>query len=188
MALVKNNDLTEGMSGRIGNKIVFRVIKRRTVAPRRPLQPNTITVRQQAHRERFQRAALYAKTKMLDPVAKAEYQAMADDHAFNSAFAAAVRDYLVAPKILSVDVSNFTGAAGSALPIKVSDNFKVTKVKVSIVNAGGVIESGDATYTQGDVEWKYTTKQALPSLQGVKISVTATDRPGNEASLEKALS
>ncbi|MEO7991370.1 MAG: hypothetical protein ABI663_17595 [Chryseolinea sp.] len=188
MALIKENDLTEGLSGKFGKKIVFRVVKGVTVATRRSTLERVSSQKQVAHRERFQRAAQYAKAKMKDPVAKAEYKEMAGDKAFATAFSAALRDYMVPPKVLDVKVDEFSGAAGSIIPIKVSDNVKTIRMKVSIVGATGAnIESGEASYQPGDVEWNYTTKQVLPSLAGVKIVVTAIDRPGNETNFEVVL-
>ena len=188
MALIKENDLTEGMSGKFGKKIVFRVVRGVTVATRRSTTERVQTEKQLAHQERFQRAAQYAKAKMQDPVAKKEYKLMAGDGAFANPFAAALGDYLTPPKVLNVKVSEFTGAAGSSIPILLSDNFKTIRMKVNILSAdGSMIESGEASYTTGDTEWKYVTTQALPSLTGVKIVVTAIDRPGNETVFEKLL-
>lgn len=189
MALIKENDLTEGMSGKFGRKIVFRVVKGQTVASRRSTLERPTTEKQLAHRERFQRAAKYAKAKMKDPVAKALYKEMAGDKAFANPFAAAIRDFMVPPKVLDVDISAFTGGAGSIIPVKVSDNEKIIRMKVAFKGANdAVIESGEATYTAGDVEWIYVTTQALPSLVGVTIEVAAIDRPGNETTFVKALS
>ena len=189
MALIKENDLTEGLSGKFGRKIVFRVVKGVTVAARRPTtEGRVLTETQLAHRERFRRAASYAKAKLLDPAAKADYKKMAGNGAFASAFAAAVKDYMTAPEILSINVADYNGAAGSTIPIVVSDNGKIIRVKVSIVRADNtVIESGEASLTNGDVEWKYLTTQALPSLAGNKIIVAAIDRPNNETVFEKVL-
>jgi hypothetical protein len=188
MALIKENDLTEGMSGKFGKKIVFRVVRGVTVATRRSTTERVQSEKQLAQRERFQRAVQYASAKLQDPVAKKEYKLMAGNGAFSNAFATAVGDYLALPKVLDVNATGFTGAAGSTIPILLSDNFKTIKMKVSILSAdGSVNEFGEASFKTGDTEWKYVTTQALPSLTGVKIVVTAIDRPGNETIFEKLL-
>jgi hypothetical protein len=188
MALIKENDLTEGMSGRFGRKIIFRVVKGVTVAARRSTAERVVTDKQAAHQKRFQRAAQYAKAKMLDPIAKEEYKKMAGDQPFATAFNAALRDYMVLPQILDIDVSGFNGAIGSAIPISVSDNLKTIQIQVAIQLANGTVqESGDASLKPGDLEWKYITKLALPVLAGSKIIVTAIDRPGNKSVEEKLL-
>ena len=188
MALIKENDLTEGMSGKFGKKIVFRVVKGVTVASRKSTTNTVRTEKQIAHRDRFRLAANYAKAKMLDPDTKADYKQMAGDKAFASAFAAAVKDFLLKPEIHSINLAEYAGAVGSTIPVTVSDNAKTIRVKVSIILANGsVLESGDASLTNGDIEWKYVTTQALASLAGNKIVVTAIDRPGNETVQEKLL-
>jgi hypothetical protein len=93
---MKDNDLTDGISGRVGNKLVFRTTKGVTIATRRPKPTETpVTAKQTALRENFKRAASYAKRKLLDPVAKEEYLQMAGDKAFRNSFSEALRDYLV---------------------------------------------------------------------------------------------
>jgi hypothetical protein len=188
MALIKENDLTEGMSGKFGKKIVFRVVRGVTVATRRSTTERVPTEKQLAHQERFQRAAEYAKAKMQDPVAKQEYKEMAGNGAFANPFATALGDFLTLPKVLDVKVSGFTGALGSTIPVLVSDIAKTIRMKIDIRNAdGALVESGEASLKVGDTEWRYVTTQALPSLTGVKIVVTAIDRPGNETIFEKLL-
>lgn len=188
MSVIKENDVTEGMSGKFGRKIVFKVVKDVTVATRRSTRKRVLSENQIAHKARFKRAAQYAKAKMNDPVAKAEYKQIAGNKAFASPFAAAVRDFLVPPEVLSVATNDFSGAAGSVIPIELSDYVKTIRVKVSIIDAAGaIIESGEATYTNSDITWRYITQQVLPSLVGVKIVIIAIDRPGNETTFEKLL-
>ena len=188
MALIKENDLTEGMSGKFGKKVVFRVVKGVTVAARRSTKERVLTPKQIAHQERFKLAAEYAKAKMQDPVAKAAYKKIAGDEAFSNPFATALRDYLVAPKVLDVVITEFTGAAGSIIPVKVAEYGKVIRVKVAVIDGNGsAVESGEASLAVGDLHWKYVTTQALASLSGAKIVVTAIDRPGNETTYEKLI-
>jgi hypothetical protein len=181
MALIKENDLTDGMSGKFGNKIVFRVVKGVTVAARRTSKSPQNSEKQIAQQQRFQRASQYAKAKMLDPDAKAYYKALAGDKAFNTAFSAAVRDYLTDQKILSIDTNGFSGAVGSTIAVKVQDNAKTISMKVEIRLADDtLVETGNALLTPGDTEWKYVTTQSVTNLSGSKIIITAIDRPGNQ--------
>jgi len=185
MGFVTDNDLIDGVSGRVGNKIVFRTVKGKTMVTRRPKFTAEPTPAQTAFRAQFKDAAKYAKTKMLDPVVKEVYTRMAGDKPFNSAFTEAVRDYLAAFEVRTIDVSSFSGAAGSIIPVQVSDNDRVVSLKVAIYdNANNLVETGAATYTPGDVYWRYTTQQAIV-LPGIKIVATATTRPGKEATLEQ---
>jgi hypothetical protein len=130
MGLMKDNDLTDGISGRVGNKLVFRTTKGITIATRRPKPTETpVTAKQTAHRENFKRAA----------VAKEEYSQMAGDKAFRNAFSEAVRDYLVAPGIENIDVSGFTGAVGSVILLSVAGVNKVVSMSVTITDAANKV-------------------------------------------------
>ncbi len=187
MAIIKENDLTEGMSGKFGKKIVFRVVRGVTIATRRPTTKHALSEKQIAHRERFRRANDYAKSKMQDPAAKAVYQQIAGDKPFSSAFSEAVSDYLVPPKVLDVGVNEFTGAFRSIISVVVSNNLKTIRIKITIKGVDSTIESGYAEHRPGVVEWTYVTAQPLPALSGIKLIVTAIDRPGNETTFEKSL-
>jgi hypothetical protein len=43
MGFITENDLTDGISGRVGRKIVYRTIKGITLATRRPKSPATVS-------------------------------------------------------------------------------------------------------------------------------------------------
>ncbi|GAB3847480.1 hypothetical protein GCM10028822_08960 [Hymenobacter terrigena] len=73
MANVKNNIVTEGLSGMLGGQLVFRQTSRGTVvsvAPQAPTGPPTAA--QTAQRTRFQQAVIYAKGQSQDPAVQAE--------------------------------------------------------------------------------------------------------------------
>jgi hypothetical protein len=123
---------------------------------------------------------------MLDPVAKEEYQRMTGDKPFHNAFSEAVRDYLTAPVIESIDASQFTGAIGSVLAVRVTGIRKVVIMDITITDAGGnVTETGEATHD--GIDWVYVTTAAVAPLPGVKITAIAKDRPGKEATLDHIL-
>jgi len=189
MAIVKENDLTEGMSGKLGTKFVFRIVKGVTVATRKArLTTKEASEKQLANRKRFELATRYAKAKILDPEANVVYKKMAGDKAFASAFGAAVRDYMIAPVILDINLDNYNGVVGSVIPITVSNNIKTIRVKVSVLHADNtIIEQGEALLINDDAVWTYITTQMPTSLVGAKIMVTAIDRPGNETTQEKLL-
>ncbi|WP_276374580.1 hypothetical protein [Chryseolinea sp. H1M3-3] len=187
MAIIKENDLTEGMSGKFGKKIVFRVVRGVTIATRRSTSEQVLSVKQIAHRERFGRATEYAKVKMQDPVAKAAYQQMAGDKPFSSALSEAVSDYLIPPKILDVRITAFAGSVGSTISVVVFDNLKTIRVTITVMDGDRIIDAGDAEYQPGTKEWTYVTTQPLPAFSGIKIIATAINRPGNETIFEKSM-
>jgi hypothetical protein len=94
MALVDGNDLTFGLRGKFGKLFVFRRLRSKTFASRRSDAEIKWSPAQQAQRERFRQATLFAKRAMLDPEMKERYQIMARETQNASAFAAAITDYL----------------------------------------------------------------------------------------------
>jgi len=70
--------------------------------------------------------------------------------------------------------------------VRATDDFRVTQVQVSIVNAdGSVVEEGNAVQQANGIDWLYTATVANESLAGDKIVVRASDKPGNITTLEQ---
>lgn len=188
MALVKNNDLTEGISGSVGNKLVFRQLGNRTIISKKARVSTVRTEKQEAHRLRFQQAARYAKAKMLNPILKADYELIAKQKENTTAFAVAVGDYLKIPTIESITHTGYKGNIGDIISIQVNDNVKVINVTVTLTSPDGtLIETGNATFTKDDTEWIYKAQRANVNTVGTAIKVIATDRPAQEAMLEKTI-
>lgn len=188
MAQVKNNDLTEGISGGIGNKLVFRQVGNRTIISKKARVSTVRTEKQEAHRLKFQQAARYAKAKMADVIAKADYELIAKQKENTTAFAVAVGDYLKLPTIDSIRYADYKGNIGDVISIQVNDNVKVIKVIVTLsAPDGSVIETGNATLLKGDVDWTYKATSVNPVVAGTKIKAVASDRPGREAVLEQVI-
>jgi hypothetical protein len=186
MGQVKENLLTKGFSGRIGDEIVFRQIGGRTMFAKRPRKRDTFTPGQAAHRAQFQKAVFYSKSVLQDPAVRAEYVAVAKEANLKSAYTAVVTDYLKEPKIASVFTDNYKGAAGEVIFIAPVDVFKIKQVSVTIIRAdGSVIETGAAV--REDQNWSYVTKQPNPSIAGTKFVIKASDRPGKQTTFEKVI-
>ena len=125
MAKVKNNIVTQGLSGTLGGQLVFRQTSRGTVvsvAPQAPSGPPTAG--QVAQRTRFQQAVVYAKGQSHDPVVQAEYadEAQAQDI---SVYNVLLRDFMQAPNIGEVDLSQYTGKVGDPIAITATDDHAV---------------------------------------------------------------
>ncbi len=187
MAQSKDNIVTHGLSGKVGNILVFSQRHGKTFvgkAPKKSTKDDTPA--QEAHKLRFQRAIIYGQTVIADPVAKAAYEAAAENG--ESAFNVAVADLLQAPDIDSVDLSGYTGQVGEKIIILATDDFKVTSVTVNISNGDGtLVEQGAAVLGNTGLNWVYTTTAVNPSLSGDKITVDATDTPGNTTEKETIL-
>ena len=188
MAESKNNIITHGLSGKVGDLIVFRSKGGKTFvssAPRKPTgEPSDA---QKAQKKRFQEATIYGKTAMANPAVKNDYETSAKKKGL-TAYNVAVADFLKAPEIVEINLSNYTGAIGDTIVITVTDNFKVETVTVDIANAdGSEVESGAATPGASRTVWTYTAKVANASLDGDKITVRAYDVPGNVGEKEKGI-
>jgi len=180
MAIVKSNLFTEGLSGSVGKQIVFRQRGGDTVVSKSPVflerEPSEA---QKAQQIRFQQAVIYGKAAISVPATKEAYDAEAKrgQSAFNVAFA----DFLSAPKIDVVDLTNYDGSIGSTITVRCLDDFKVESVFVKIENAdGSIADQGDAVLDSNGLDWVFTATASNASLPGDKITVTATDSPGNE--------
>jgi len=185
MGQVKENLLTKGFSGRIGDEIVFRQVGNRTLFSKRPRRSTIVTPNQQAQRDLFSKAVVFAKTMLLNPETLADYENRAKLAGIDSAYRAAITDYLKAPQLSSMDTDYYKGAVGDVIWIIALDDFKLQHMMVTLQRPdGSLIESGAAVLEQG--RWKYIATQASP-IAGVKVTAVATDRPGKEAKLEKVL-
>jgi hypothetical protein len=181
-------DQTE-FSGMFGESLSLRKVNGRVVAKNRPQRKaGAPSQKQLDHQDRFDDAVNYASNQLKDPGAKEMYTAAITTKRQN-AFALAVRDYLVAPKVSAIDAINYQGAIGDLIEVKAKDDFMVTKVTFQIQDASGaVIERGEATpKPEMNHLWIYKATVANPVLAGTRIKVTAYDRPGNSTSLEKVL-
>jgi len=152
MAESKNNVLTHGLAGLVGDMIVFRNRGGKTFVSAKPkVRTGESTEGQKQQQGRFQEAILYAKTAIADPAKKESYNDATTGG--QSAYNVAVADFFHAPEIKEINVSGYTGKKGDTIKVKVTDDFKVTQVSVAIYNAdGSEVEHGLAVPANG-VEW-----------------------------------
>lgn len=179
MAQSKNNIITHGLSGKIGDLIVFRNRNGKTIVASKPKErTGELSELQKEHHKLFQQAVIYAKSALTNPETKQAYKDAADEG--ESAYNVAVADFMNAPDIEEIDLSKYTGKSGDIITITVTDDFMVQEVSVSILNADGTeVEHGLAQSTLGGLQWHYTATAANSSLEGDKIVIRASDLPGN---------
>jgi hypothetical protein len=67
MAKQKNNVVTYGLSGKIGDLLIFRRINGKTVISKTPERSKTVTEKQTATRKRFRQVTFYAKAAVANP-------------------------------------------------------------------------------------------------------------------------
>lgn len=187
MANFKMNKMVDAASGKVGN-MVFKQVGRRTLYTQAPEHLKPPTENQTRQRERFKRAATYAKTVLLDPATKAAYAKSVEGQEFLHAFTAAVKDYLKSPAVDSVNTTTYRGNVGDRIALRVFDSFKVAQVVVTI-NApdNTLIETGVAVQSPDSAEWVYVATIANAAVAGGKLAVVVTDKPGNVTVFEKVL-
>ena len=181
---MKNNIVTDGLSGKLGNTIVFRQRGGKTIVASKPTKrKRELSEAQKNHHRRFRAASSYAKQAIQNPELKAAYQqqAAADQSAYNVAIA----NYMNRPEIANLDLSIYTGGKGDALVVEVTDDYMVADVEVAIYSkAGTLLEQGPAQLdgngiSRGTPAWIYTTQKANGQLNGSKLVIRASDLPGN---------
>ena len=92
----------------------------------------------------------------------------------------AVADFLRAPHIDEFDISRYNGSPGSYIRVRAVDDFRVSRVTVTIQNADRTeVEHGDAVLQPGTIWWRFTAMVENSSYQGDKIVVRVSDVPGN---------
>ena len=171
MAKVKDNIITEGLSGKLGKRLVARHMRdgRTIIATRPDYTGHKWTPGQRSHHSRFQEASAYASmASKSNPL----YAALARGTAKN-AYNLALSDWFKPPVIHGV-----TRQAGS-LRVHVTDNVQVTEVRVTISDEEeNMLEQGKAVLLENGPWWEYA------STTGGRIRVEAFDPAGNTARLD----
>jgi hypothetical protein len=185
MAKQKGNVVTHGLSGKIGDLLVFRQVDGKTIVSKMPEQSKEVSEKQKAHRRRFQQAVIYAQAVTATDEGKAFYRTAKKDR---TPFNAAVADFLNAPDIEHIDLSGYTGVTGDQIRIMASDDFAVKSVHIQINSAdGSLVEEGEAVSDITGHFWTYTAMRDNNNLTGDRIVVTACDYPGNITQEEQML-
>jgi hypothetical protein len=185
MAKSLNNVITHGLSGKVGDLLIFSQRGGKTIVSTAPRKSGKESEAQKEHRRKFQQAVLYGKAATADP-ATAELYAAKSGAQKRQPLNVAVADFFNAPDIEHIDISGYAGRPGDTIRIFVTDDFTVSSVTVSITNAdGSPVEEGAAT--PAGYLWLYTATAANDTLAGDRILLTASDLPGNIATEEQTL-
>lgn len=177
-----------GVRGMLGKQVVF---KRRNgisyvSAPPEINEDRQPTAAQLSIQQKFRFSITYASSAIKDPEVKKAYQAKAKRG--QSAHNVAFNDAFNPPEIIQLIATGYNGQAGSRIVVAAVDDFKVASVRVSIRSAADVlIEEGAAVADANGLTWTYTTKQANANVAETRITATAVDLPGNEASFETTI-
>ncbi len=175
MAIVNGNIFMDRISGMVGDQMVLRQTSDgRTILGVKPRVngERTYTPAQLARQEAFSEAIAYGQAMKAEPI----YVAKASGTK-KSAYNVAMADWLNAPRILEVDLSNWHGAAGEVIRLRAKDDVKVQSVHVRIEDeASSLLEEGLATEL-GVLWWEYALTSAHSGV--TVVTITATDIPGH---------
>ncbi|MBT1701706.1 hypothetical protein [Chryseosolibacter indicus] len=173
MALVRENDLTEGLSGKFGSKMAFKQLRGKTIVARRAKPTTKESQLQKDNRARFRLATQYAKAMMLDPERKAYYWRRARKLKLPNAYTAAIADYMRKPRIDEVKVS----VEGKSVAVHVrtsKEDFKMRSINVAALDEGGVVEEKRVDGFK-ELSCRFANERGLI----VKVLVVAADEAGN---------
>jgi len=179
MAKVDDNIITEGLSGRLGKKLVFRKGRAGTtiVSIRAKFSGDReFTEDQLSHQELFKTAIAYAKKAKSQPI----YKKLARGTESNS-FNVAVADWFSQPQVMDIDPTQWTGEVGQIIRIQAQDEVMLATVSVLIQDANGnILEQGEAVPFE-DLWWYYTTTSQLAQSSTLQVVATAQDLPGSQS-------
>ncbi len=181
MTKVINNPLLVGLSGRLGPTHYYREVHGQMQMCNMPSKRKRISDKQVDQSKLFRDASQYAKQETSDPAVKALY-AKSIDSQRRSAYNVALSDYMNPPVIHYIRAAGYTGAIGSLITIKATDDFRVENVSVVIYSAKGkIIEKGEAARNKHKpFMWNYRTTVENRGVKGCRIEATAKDRPENK--------
>jgi len=165
MARVRTNVIVEGLSGKLGDQLVFRHLRDgRTIVCAKPdFSRRVLSKDQKAHHERFRAAAAYARQASINQPTYAKLAAGTVKNAYNLALG----DWFHPPVIHNIEKRE-----GKIL-VQASDDVYVASLRVMIVDGtGSVLEQGDAIQLEGDL-WEYQ-----PVAEG-RVVAEARDLAGN---------
>jgi len=185
MAISFNNLITKYFSGRVGD-IVLRNYGGKSVMSKRPDCSKVIrSERQSANNDRFKKAVKYGQYAIRTPELLKQYTKIKKSN--QSAYNAAVSDFLLHPKIEAIDIGGYIGVQGNKIGIRAWDKYKVESVSVLIMNKmGQIIEKGAAVSRplSGGLEWDYIATQDNLDYKGGRVIVRVSDLPGNVVQAE----
>ena len=186
MGKIKNNVVTKGFSGKLGDDLVFRQVDNQTIFAKRTLITGVPTARQTEIRNKFTDASNFASAAIENEQASVMYKLMADVQGLKSAYLAAMTDYLTEPEIGGVYSAGYKGVVGDVFNIRPRVPYKIISIDVRIVDANGIaIEAGSAV--TNELKWKYIATVANANVRGSRLILTARDRQDKETTFEQVL-
>lgn len=187
MSNSSKNVVVRKLKGKFADQVVFKEANGHSVMANVPEQSDRPpSAAQESTRDAFRMASNYAKNALKDPELKALYEATAQNG--QSAYSAAMTDFLTPPEIKTLDVSGYKGMEGGVIAVRAFDPYTVKGVQVIITAAdGSTLEEGEATPDSNQNYWLYTAQKNADPVAGTIVTAIAKDYPGNTGTLEATL-
>ena len=170
MANIDRNITIRGLTDLMGDKLL------KSLLAREPIFHDGVPGAETTQRESLRAAATYASFAQSHEVYvnKARGQEA-------TAYSLALADWLGGPRLLEIDIDDWTGEVGQMIRIKARDNIRVARVSVVIRDVQGhVLEKGEAVRSAaGGPWWIYTTHTRIPLAPFPSVEATARDLPGH---------
>jgi hypothetical protein len=180
MANNRNNVITHGSSGKMGNAVFTLDGKMRS---KPDISKRVWSPSQKEHLGLFERAKEYARMAISDPELNDYYAAKAKRKHGLGAWHLAIKDFCSPPRILAAEFRRFTGKSGDELYITANDDFEIAGVSVAVFSQEGILlEEGNASECEFRINWLYRLKSDINLVRGLNVTISAKDLPGNMAS------
>jgi hypothetical protein len=178
MAKTRSHALTD-LKGKIG-RLVFYELNGKPCVREVPVREEPFRPGELKSQSRFKLASKFAAAVLTDPIQRARYEQIAQKN-HRSANNVAVSDFLRAPTLAEIDLSQYTGCSGQVIKvIAVEGDIGAAEVKITVADgAQNTLEEGFAWKEATGNTWFYETRVDLAPNQPLWITVMATDQPGN---------
>ncbi len=178
MALLAANSVLQGLTGMIGNQLVFRKHGDKTVVSKKPYRCRKRTSElQQLYLTKFKEASKYARTLLRDPDKYEHYTKLAKKHKKHSAYNLVISEYMLFIRIEEKETPRKqSDKKRVVLTVTKKNNYKVDSVNVQLLSPSGeTIAIGQANRISNS-DWVF--KLAAPPEKGSSLIVTALDAFG----------
>lgn len=188
MANIVLNPAIQVISGDVAGFVYRKQADGSVVLAKKALaDPNREPTEAQAEQlQKFKEASARYTRLMEDEGVQAAYKKLQEGRGPTSRLRALViGDILGAPKVSTIDLSNYHGEIGDTIRIVAEDSVGVSRLRLSITDTTGnqTVESAEMPTNgkvSGTVEWLYTSTQAVTAGHEVQVHVAAYDLAGNK--------
>lgn len=153
MASIPDNSFFKGVSGSLGQTVILKKYRKRTILSAMPRKPRKRSAAQKANSEKFKLAAKACKSILRDPEIKNYFGRKAAERGQASPYIAALKDYLCDPAIFSKEYILEQARKPMVIDEPKNDGTMTMEIKVVTAN-GDVIAQGFAVQIDTS-NWKY---------------------------------